>query len=226
MKAIVTLLILLTLFSQTAFARNYTQLSLPEGAKARLGKGSIAEIAYSPDGTRLAVASSIGIWLYDTEPPHQEIALLTGHTWEVRSVAFSPDGRTLASGSNDDTIRLWDAVSGAHKQTLTGHTSGVFSVAFSPDGRTLASGSNDDTIRLWDAISGRTQADSHGAYELGLQRRVSVRMVAPSLVGVTTATIRLWDVAIERTQADTYGAYRWCQKRRVQSGWSYPRKWE
>ena len=50
MKATVTLLMLLTLFSQTAYARDYTQLSLPEGAKARFGKGWINEIAYSPNG--------------------------------------------------------------------------------------------------------------------------------------------------------------------------------
>ena len=59
--------------------QDYTQLSLPEGAKARLGKGWINEIAYSPDGTRLAVAGGIGIWLYDTAT-YQELALLTGHT--------------------------------------------------------------------------------------------------------------------------------------------------
>ena len=47
--------------STTAEYEPYTQLSLPEGAKARLGKGRISEIAYSPDGTQLAVASSIGI---------------------------------------------------------------------------------------------------------------------------------------------------------------------
>ena len=67
------------------------QWGLPKGAKARLGKGSINKIQYSPDGARLAVAGSIGIWLYDTVT-HQEVALLTGHTGEVLSVAFSPDG--------------------------------------------------------------------------------------------------------------------------------------
>ena len=158
MKTTTSLLILLTLFSFNIFAQDYTQWGLPDGAKMRLGKGWIYEIKYSPDGSRLAVASTIGIWLYDTTT-YQEVALLAGHTSEVNSVAFSPDGGTIASGSSDDTIRLWDARTGAHIRTLTGHTSTVYSVAFSPDGTTIASGSgewgsDDNTIRLWDASTG------------------------------------------------------------------------
>ena len=45
---------------------DYQTLHLPEGAIAQLGKGSIQEVAFSPDGSLLAVASDIGIWLYDT----------------------------------------------------------------------------------------------------------------------------------------------------------------
>ena len=103
----------------------------------RLGKGTIREIQYSPDGTRLAIASGIGIWLYDTATG-QEVALLTGHMGGVGNVSFSPDGRTLASVSGRE-IRLWNAVTGVptHTQTLTGHTDTVYSLAFSPDGNDL-----------------------------------------------------------------------------------------
>ena len=159
--SILTVLVIFSLFSLNVFAQDYTQFSLPEGAKARLGKGWISgDIAYSPDSTRLAVASSIGIWLYDTAT-HQEVALLTGHTDDVISVAFSPDGSALASGSWDETVRLWDAVTGQEKATLTGHAgltgAGVMSVAFSPDGDTLASGGFRQ-VRLWDAKTGQPKA--------------------------------------------------------------------
>ncbi len=145
-----TLLILLNLFALNTFAQDYTQWSLPDGATARLGKGLISgNIAYSPDGTRLAVGSHIGIWLYDTTT-YQEVALLTGHTRRVLSVAFSPDGKTIVSGSDDRTVRLWEVDTGTHTRTLTGHTRRVLSVAFSPDGKTIASGSYDGTVLLWE----------------------------------------------------------------------------
>ena len=142
--------------AHTAEYEPYTQWGLPEGAKARLGKGTISEIAYSPDSTQLAVASSIGIWIYNVQTG-EELKLLTRHTGRVESVSFSPDGQTLASGSYDDTIRLWDVVTGETIRTLTGHRNEVNSVSFSSDGAMLASGDGrqgissrgDGTVLLW-----------------------------------------------------------------------------
>ena len=80
---------------------------LPEGARARIGKGSVYGLAFSSDNTQIAAASSIGIWIYDAHTA-EAFRLLTGHAARVYSVAFSPDGSTLASGSYDGTILLWD----------------------------------------------------------------------------------------------------------------------
>ena len=136
--------------------QDITRWNLPEGTKARIGKGTLSgNITYSPDGTQLAVASSIGIWLYHLSTG-SEIALLTGHTDEVEFVEFSPDGSALASGGGyeDATIRIWDTNKREHLRTLKGHRSRVTSVSFSPDGNTLASGGSDGTVRLWDAHTG------------------------------------------------------------------------
>ena len=147
-----TLILVVTFCGPSIFAKDYTQLNLPEGAKARFGKGTITEMEYSPDGRRLAVAGSIGIWLYDVQTG-EVLDLLRGHTDKVIDVSFSSDGRTLASGSRDGTVRLWDVVTGSHLHTITvvdrsGFHS-VNSVAFSPDGKTLASGSSDGTVLVW-----------------------------------------------------------------------------
>ena len=107
MRIAVILLLLCILFPLNTLSEDYTKMGLPDGATARLGKGPISDIAYSPDGTRLAVAGSIGIWLYDTATL-KEVALLISHTGPVESAALSPDGSVLASGSDDGTVLLWD----------------------------------------------------------------------------------------------------------------------
>ena len=151
------LLLVGVLFVQGSRAEDYTRFSLPEGALARLGKGRIGSgdraVAYSPDSTRIAVASDIGIWLYDAATG-AEAALLTGHTSWVRSVSFSLDGQTLASASDDKTVRLWDVANGQELAILQGHMDGVLSVSYSPDGSTLASASSDGMIHLWDVSGG------------------------------------------------------------------------
>ncbi len=43
-----------TTFMVRCFANNYTQMSLPNGAKTRLGKGHITDILYSPDGNTIS----------------------------------------------------------------------------------------------------------------------------------------------------------------------------
>ncbi len=45
--------------------KDWTQWELPKKAKVRLGKGKVNGIKFTPDGTHLAVETTIGVWLYD-----------------------------------------------------------------------------------------------------------------------------------------------------------------
>ena len=192
--SILTLVFITLTFVPNSFAQILSQKHLPEGAIARLGKGSAKDVKYSPDGTLIAVASNIGIWIYDAQT-YQEIDLLTEHSEIVWSIAFSPDGQTLA-GANNGTVKLWDVDTGQHKATLKGNGGWIPSVAFSPDGQTLAAGDGDE-LKLWDAGTGRHKATLKGHTNV-------IWSVAFSPDGQTLAsgswdkTVRLWDVDAKR----------------------------
>lgn len=188
-----TLLLLLVPFVALPF-NVYSEIELPDGATQRIGKGAIWEIAYSPDGKYLAVASSIGTWLYDSRTG-AEVHLLTGHTYAATSIAFSPDGQTLATGGDwpDRTIRLWDAATGVLTRTLDVSEFSGGSLAFSPDGKTLAGETYNKKVRLWNVET--------GARILSLEGHTSsITSVAFSPDGRTVAsgsqdnTVRVWDI--------------------------------
>ena len=210
---------LLALLLPNAIAQEDMQLNLPEGAVVRLGKGSVEQVLYSPDGARLAVVSSIGIWFYDTTT-YREVALLATRTGETgrgdASAVFSPDGRTLASASewNDRTVWLWDTETGEQKATLTTDeeqeeiislpAAGIESVAFSPDGKILAGVRGYETVRMWDTETGEPKDTLTGDTD-------GVKDVAFSPDGKTLAgvirggTVRLWDTETGEQEATLTG---------------------
>ena len=119
-----------------------------------------SNLAFSPDGKRIARASGGAmVRCWDSETG-EELMRLRSQDDALLCVAFSPDGRWLATGGLG-TITLWDARTGHAVRTIRGHDGPVFVVAFSPDGHRIASGMStriDATvkpeIKIWDLLNG------------------------------------------------------------------------
>ena len=177
-----------------SFAQDNTKVGLPEGAIARLGKGGINIMRFSPDGTRLAVGTDVGVWLYDV-PDGKETALFTEHLGQVNALAFSTNGKLLASGGfNNPVIQLWDVATGNKLSTLISteknHSTAV--LAFSQDNTTLISLDRFGKIIHWNVATGKRYANK--------SRKVNFyNAVTVSQNGNTFATgnqqgkIYLWD---------------------------------
>ncbi len=149
-------------------AANGTQVRLLD----RWGRGTVRDVAWSPDGRRLAVASPLGFGLYDPESGREQVFRPTGA--EVWLLCFSPDGGLLAAGMADGTVRLFRASDGAFLRTLPGWDGGIGALAFSPDGRLLAAGSATGKVRVW-----RLEAGGRAAALLWEDRFDPIRLDPP-----------------------------------------------
>ena len=169
------------------------------------------DVAFSPDGRRLAAAGQVDARLQSGEATPNNTTvnglllvfeLETGTiAWRVagmttgiiRDVAFSPDGHTLASADNTTTITIWDSRTGRMQRQLRGHNRLVSYLAFSPDGKKLASASWDSTAVVWDLATGQptTRLQGHMRSVLCVAFSPDGRRLATSS---EDQTVRLWDV--------------------------------
>ena len=172
---------------------NTAQWHLPKGVKARIGKGTVNDLGYSPDSTILAVASSIGTWLYDSNSGN-ELALLTKDGEGMNSIGFSHDGKTLAAACGNKLVRLWNVETRKLMHTFMGHRRDIIGVNFRPDGTTLACWS-DYGLRIWDVEKRVYKQD----WNVNLKRQSDITFHKDriSVVNGNYKTIRFWDLGTE-----------------------------
>jgi WD40 repeat protein len=150
------------------------------------------ELAFSPDGRTLAVATGDSIELREAAT-WRERGVILGRGAKVGRLRFSPDGRTVSVGTVDDAVCLWGVVSGRELVRLKGHTAYVPAGDFSPDGKLLATAGLDKTVRVWDLRTGRQKAvlNGHTGGVYSVTFALGGRFVAS---GSDDGTTRLWDV--------------------------------
>lgn len=104
------------------------------------------ELAFTADGTRLAVATFDGASMIDISSG-EELYHVSGLGGEVFWVALSPDNSLLAIGGIDGPNLIFDAASAEQLAVFPASEDDPF-IEFSPDGRTLVVGSQ-ISLQLW-----------------------------------------------------------------------------
>jgi WD40 repeat protein/mono/diheme cytochrome c family protein len=123
-------------------------------------------MAFSPDGSRLAVAGGAsGVsgevrlmrWANGAPAGDAPKVLATGED-VFFDVAFRPDGQQLAAAGYDGAVRVFDAATGVERLKISNHADWVTDVCYSPDGTLIASASRDKSAKVFDAETGRLVA--------------------------------------------------------------------
>jgi WD40 repeat protein len=160
-------------------------------------------VAFSPDGSRLAVACAGGhVILVDVEKgtlakswhyPTPARPVSDGQRTSG-SVAFSPDGTHLLTWGLDATLRGWDAATGEMRFKLQQGDGAFTGVTFSPDGRFAATTHERSPVTVWDLVRGTAVPN---VVPLGPTAGATAVQFSPDgsllLAALPDRTVRLWD---------------------------------
>jgi serine/threonine protein kinase len=111
-----------------------TELAMLEGQG-----GSVASVAYSPDGTRLVSGSDGSVVFWDAATGRILVRTPSDEGTYMRVVVYSPDGK-LAAATTDKFVHLLDSATGAEldRLDLAPAKDSPLDMAFLPDGQSFA----------------------------------------------------------------------------------------
>ena len=111
----------------------------------------VTAVAYSPDGSTLAVSGVNEVLLYDTVNFELK-ARLVGKARRIESLTYTADGKVLgiAGGSPAQfgEVQFWDTETNTLIKAIRASYDTVYGLSFSPDASRVAFGCSDQTVRV------------------------------------------------------------------------------
>jgi len=186
---------------------SWPELKLQQRAKPPFSH--LHDLAFSPDGTQLAIAGGepqdkggveMASW-----PELKTVKRIDVAKDVVYQVAWSNDGETLATACADKTVRLHHLASGQTKE-ISDHSAAVLAVMFASlpgeePRELLLSAGRDQSIRVFDAATARPvrTLDNHTAAvnDLALSPEKGGKLPLVASAG-QDKTVRFWQPSIGR----------------------------
>ena len=170
-------------------------------------EGTVFDVAWSPDGEKIATASGDGtikLWNLNGEKIY---STKVGNNSEVYSVSFSPDGKTITC-TNDQIDEVRNTPHGTIQcQKITGDKKRV-TMGKSPDGKKFATAIEDNTVRLWNKQEKTLQILK------GHKGLIKSIKFSPDGEKIATAsednTVRIWSLSekkLEKLKGDKQGEF-------------------
>lgn len=136
-------------------------------------------VAYRPDGTQLAVASTrpAGVHLWDPRTV-RKVHSLAESGGAVAQLAYSSDGSLLAAAVDEPGpvggVRVWETTTGRLVLAVKDQPDGVIGVAFNADGSRLLATSREGMITAWDLRSTRLVMAEPFGFRSGLAKTAAI----------------------------------------------------
>jgi WD40 repeat protein len=180
----------------------------PNGRATSARLGNFSKGAFSADTTRFAVASSLGVTVWDV-PTGRELrhipAPFLGFQGQATRIAFSPDGRLLvAANTNRSRVYAWEVATGGLAADVKCDELS-HGMAVGSDGRTIATaeGRDESVVRVWDLPTGNERVRFGGLGRAGVQALA----ISPDgdllAAALNNTTALVWDLAPHRRHAAT-----------------------
>ena len=148
---------------------------LPGSATIELPKYAVApavtSLAFSPDGSLLAVAGYHEVLLHKGDGSGI-VGRLVGEIPRIESLAFSKDGKLLAVAGGAPAefgqVQIWDVAARKNLKTFQPSGDSLYGVSFSPDAKTIACGAADRIVRRINIEDGKvvTEFKAHADWVL------------------------------------------------------------
>lgn len=110
----------------------------------------IHEIAWSPDGGRMAIGESGNLVVFDTETWKPVLDVPSRNTTAtIDGLAWSPDGRGIAIGGQNAKTGVYDSETGALIHLFPAGGLRILSIAWHPNGEYIAVGYDSSEVVVW-----------------------------------------------------------------------------